>query len=218
MFTEGKVARGCEMNKTRGIFYRRNGKRLFDLGITVAAIIFLSPLMLLLGLLVRFVLGTPVLFRQIRAGVNGKPFTMLKFRTMTDAHDPQGRLLSDAARMTRLGAFLRRSSLDELPEFINVLRGEMSVVGPRPLLMRYLQRYTPEQMRRHDVRPGITGWAQVNGRNEISWETKFELDVWYVANLSLALDARIMFKTIMKILKRTEINQRGHATMEEFLG
>lgn len=174
--------------------------------------------MLLLMLTVRLKLGTPIFFRQARPGLYGKPFTLLKFRTMTDARDAQGKLLPDAERLTAFGRFLRRTSLDELPELINVLRGEMSLVGPRPLLMAYLERYTPEQMRRHDVRPGITGWAQVNGRNALRWEEKFALDVWYLDHQSLWLDLKIILLTLWKILQREGISQPGQVTMEEFLG
>jgi lipopolysaccharide/colanic/teichoic acid biosynthesis glycosyltransferase len=163
-------------------------------------------------------MGLPILFRQQRPGLHGKPFTLLKFRTMTDARDAQGNLLPDAERLTPFGSFLRRTSLDELPAFFNVLRGDMSLMGPRPLLMAYLDRYTPEQARRHEVRPGITGWAQVNGRNAITWEQKFVLDVWYVDNWSLWLDLKILFLTGWKVLRREGISQEGHATMPEFLG
>jgi len=158
------------------------------------------------------------LFRQKRPGLGGKPFTMYKFRTMTDARGHDGALLPDAARLTRFGQFLRAASLDELPELLNVLKGDMSLVGPRPLLMKYLERYSPKQARRHEVRPGITGWAQVNGRNAITWEEKFNLDVWYVDNQSFWLDIKIIFLTIFKIFKREGINQQGQATMEEFKG
>ena len=166
----------------------------------------------------RLKLGSPVLFRQRRPGLHGKPFTIYKFRTMTDARDAQGKLLPDAERLTPFGRFLRSASLDELPELFNVLKGDMSLVGPRPLLMQYLDRYTPEQMRRHEVKPGITGWAQVNGRNAITWEQKFALDVWYVDNKSLGLDGKIILLTLWKILKREGISQPGQATMEEFMG
>lgn len=199
-------------------FYSRYGKRALDLALTIPALILFAPLMLVIALVVRVTLGAPVLFRQVRPGLHGKPFTLYKFRTMTDARDAQGNLLPDAERLTRVGRFLRATSLDELPELFNVLRGEMSLVGPRPLLMQYLDRYTPEQARRHEVKPGITGWAQVNGRNAIAWEQKFALDVWYVGNLSLWLDLRIIALTAWKILTREGISQPGHATMEEFLG
>ncbi|HPD58372.1 MAG TPA: sugar transferase, partial [Smithellaceae bacterium] len=161
-------------------FYLSFGKRLLDLVLTVPALIILSPLLIVLGFLVRLKLGSPVLFRQMRPGLNEKPFVMLKFRTMSDARDEHGELLPDAQRLTRFGVFLRKSSIDELPEIINVLKGDMSLVGPRPLLMQYLDRYTPEQARRHEVKPGITGWAQIHGRNALTWEEKFKLDVWYV--------------------------------------
>src|SRR5438128_6950024 len=174
--------------------------------------------MLAIILLIRFKLGTPVFFRQTRPGLRGQPFTLLKFRTMTDAHDAQGRLLPDADRLTEFGSFLRSTSLDELPEFINVVRGEMSLVGPRPLLMQYLPLYTVAQARRHEAKPGITGWAQVNGRNAISWEERFELDVWYVDHRTLALDVRILCRTLWQVFKREAISRDGHVTMTEFLG
>ena len=199
-------------------FYRRHGKRALDLALTIPALIALSPVLLLIALLVRLTLGTPVLFRQQRPGRHGKPFYMVKFRTMTDARDAQGNLLSDAERLTPFGRFLRATSLDELPELWNVLKGDMSLVGPRPLLMQYLERYTPEQARRHEVRPGITGWAQVNGRNAISWEQKFAYDVWYVDNLSFWLDLKILALTVRKIIAHEGISQAGQATMEEFRG
>ena len=194
------------------------GKRLFDIIASTAGLFLLSPLLLIIALLVRAKIGPPVLFWQKRPGLKGKPFFIYKFRTMTDERDADGNLLSDERRMTGLGTFLRSVSVDELPELINVFKGEMSIVGPRPLLMQYLDRYTPEQARRHDVRPGITGWAQVNGRNAISWEDKFILDVWYVDNWSLWLDVKIIFMTILKILRREDINQPGQATAEEFKG
>ena len=198
--------------------YYRLGKRLLDLAITILALIILLPMLALATLLVRIKLGSPVLFRQQRPGLYGKPFTIYKFRTMTDARDAQGNLLPDAERLTPFGRFLRSTSLDELPELFNVLKGDMSLVGPRPLLMRYLERYTPEQMRRHEVKPGITGWAQVNGRNAISWEQRFTLDVWYVDHQSLGLDLRIIALTVWAVLKRADINQPGRATIEEFMG
>lgn len=198
--------------------YRVVIKPLFDRLLAVGALILLAPLLLLLALLVRLRLGAPVLFRQRRPGYQGRPFTMLKFRTMTDARDAAGKLLPDDQRLTPLGRFLRSSSLDELPGLINVARGEMSLVGPRPLLMEYLDRYTPEQMRRHEARPGITGWAQVNGRNAISWERKFALDVWYVDHISFWLDLRILALTALRVLRREGISQQGSATMSEFRG
>jgi sugar transferase EpsL len=193
-------------------------KRLFDLSLTVPGVILLSPILLFLALLVRLNLGSPVMFRQQRPGYKGRPFFVYKFRTMTQALDAAGNLLPDSERLTRLGRMMRSFSLDELPEFINVLRGEMSIVGPRPLLMQYLDRYTPEQARRHDVLPGITGWVQVKGRNIIEWPEKFRLDIWYVDNWSLWLDVRILFLTLWKVLTREGISQPGHATAEEFKG
>ncbi len=193
-------------------------KRSLDVAVSVFLLLILGPLMLLLALLVYIRLGSPVLYRQTRPGLHGKPFLMYKFRTMTDDRNDAGSLLPDEERLTSFGRILRRYSLDELPEMIKVLRGEMSIVGPRPLLMEYLGRYTMEQMRRHDVRPGLTGWAQVNGRNAISWEEKFELDIWYVDRQSLRLDVKIIFMTLMKVLKGEGISQQGHATMEYFMG
>jgi lipopolysaccharide/colanic/teichoic acid biosynthesis glycosyltransferase len=199
-------------------FYRRTGKRLFDLLITLPALILLSPVLGILALLVRIKLGSPVLFRQQRPGLHGKPFTLVKFRTMTDACDAQGNLLPDADRLTPFGRFLRSSSLDELPELWNVLKGEMSLVGPRPLRMEYLPLYSKRQARRHEVRPGITGWAQINGRNALSWEERFELDVWYVDCLSLTLDLRVIAGTVQAVVKRDGINAQGEATMYRFTG
>jgi sugar transferase EpsL len=193
-------------------------KRAFDLILTIPTLIVLLPFLASLAALIRVLLGSPVLFRQKRPGWRGIPFWLLKFRTMTNAHDDKGNLLPDDARLTRFGRFLRATSLDELPELLNVLRGDMSLVGPRPLLMQYLDRYTPEQARRHEVKPGITGWAQVNGRNTITWEEKFKLDVWYVDNWSFGLDVKIIFITLWKILKREGISHPGQATMEEFKG
>ncbi|MEJ5310881.1 MAG: sugar transferase [Anaerolineae bacterium] len=192
-------------------------KRLFDLLMTIPALLFLAPFLLALAFLVRLKLGAPVLFRQQRPGLHGKPFTLYKFRTMTDARDAQGALLPDAQRLTPFGRFLRSTSLDELPEFFNVLKGDMSLVGPRPLLMQYLDRYTPEQARRHEVRPGISGWAQVNGRNALTWEEKFALDVWYVDHVSLWLDLKIIALTVWKLLTREGITHPGEATMAEFM-
>jgi len=194
------------------------GKRIFDLISTTLGLILLSPFILLTALSVAFFLGTPVLFRQKRPGYKGRPFFIYKFRTMTDASDSAGNLLPDSKRLTRLGLFLRSISLDELPELFNILRGEMSLVGPRPLLMEYLERYSPEQMRRHDVYPGLTGWAQVNGRNAITWQDKFRHDVWYVDNWSFWLDIKIIFMTLWKVIKREGVSQPGQATTEYFLG
>ena len=193
-------------------------KRLADLALALVGLVALLPLLLVLGLLVRRKLGSPVFFRQIRPGLAGAPFTMLKFRTMTDACDARGALLADAQRLTRFGHFLRATSLDELPELWSVLRGDMSLVGPRPLLMEYLPLYTPEQARRHEVRPGITGWAQVNGRNAISWEDKFRLDVWYVDNQSFWLDLRILFLTVARVVTGFGVSAPGEATMPRFTG
>ncbi|HEY47125.1 MAG: hypothetical protein AMJ88_10390 [Anaerolineae bacterium SM23_ 63] len=193
-------------------------KRLLDLLITIPGIILISPLLGLVALLVWLRFGAPVLFRQVRPGYRGEPFTIYKFRTMTNSYDKKGELLPDSKRLTRLGQFLRSLSLDELPELINVLRGEMSLVGPRPLLMQYLDLYSQEQARRHDVLPGITGWAQVNGRNVLTWEDKFRFDVWYVDNWSFGLDIKILLRTPLRVLQRKGISQPGHATAEEFMG
>jgi len=193
-------------------------KRLFDLVLAIAALAVLALPLLVLYAMVRRKLGSPVLFRQVRPGLHGRPFMMIKFRTMTDARGPDGELLPDAQRLTAFGRFLRASSLDELPELWNVLRGEMSLVGPRPLLMEYLPLYSPEQARRHEVRPGITGWAQVNGRNAVSWEERFRLDVWYVDHRSLWLDLRILWLTVRKVLVREGISAQGEATMPRFTG
>lgn len=193
-------------------------KRIFDLLLAALGLVILSPVLLLAAMLVRIYHGSPVIFTQKRPGFKGTPFHIYKFRTMTDTRDENGNLLPDAQRLTRLGRFLRSSSLDELPELFNVLRGEMSIVGPRPLLMQYLERYSPEQARRHDALPGITGWAQVNGRNALTWEDKFRLDVWYVDHWSLWLDIKIILLTVWKVLKREGISQPGHATAEEFMG
>ncbi len=193
-------------------------KRVLDFTAALAGLMVLSPLLLVLAALVRCKLGSPVLFKQDRPGLNSQIFTMYKFRTMTDVRNEQGELLPDEERLPPFGRFLRSTSLDELPELINVLKGDMSFVGPRPLLARYLQRYSPMQARRHEVRPGITGWAQVNGRNAISWEEKFAHDVWYVDNLSPTIDLKILAITFWKIIKREGISQEGQATMAEFMG
>jgi lipopolysaccharide/colanic/teichoic acid biosynthesis glycosyltransferase len=193
-------------------------KRLFDLLVTLLGLVIILPLMLLISLPVWIFLGTPVLFRQQRPGYKGRPFITYKFRTMTNRTGLDGNLLPDAERLTPFGRFLRSTSLDDLPQLFNVLRGEMSLVGPRPLLMQYLKRYTSEQMRRHDVLPGITGWAQIHGRNTLDWEEKFRLDVWYVDNWSFWLDLKILFLTPWKVFKREGISQPGHATAEEFKG
>ena len=193
-------------------------KRLFDVLIAIIALAFLLMPLILIYFLIKKKIGSPVLFRQQRPGLNGEPFEMIKFRTMSNAVDGDGVLLSDALRLTKVGRVLRTTSLDELPELWNVLKGDMSLVGPRPLLMQYLPLYTPEQARRHDVRPGITGWAQVNGRNAISWDDKFALDVWYVDHRSLWLDVRILWMTVRKVLVRDGISAAGEATMPAFTG
>jgi len=193
-------------------------KRLFDILTAATLLTVLSPLFLTLAAAIRASLGAPILFRQQRPGRHGKPFAIYKFRTMTDARDAQGNLLPDAERLTGLGRFLRSTSLDELPELWNVLKGDMSLVGPRPLRMAYLARYTPEQARRHDVKPGITGWAQVNGRNALTWEEKFALDIWYVEHWTYWLDLRILWITLVQVLRRQGITAEGHATMPPFMG
>jgi sugar transferase EpsL len=198
--------------------YPNSIKRIFDLILVIPALLLLSPGLALLALLVRHKLGSPLLFRQQRPGLGGQPFTILKFRTMANGHDARGRPLPDAKRLTPFGSFLRRTSLDELPELLNVLKGDMSLVGPRPLLMTYLNRYTAEQMRRQEVRPGVTGWAQVNGRNGLTWDEKLALDVWYVDHRSPGLDLKIILLTVRKVLAREGISHPGQATMSEFRG
>lgn len=193
-------------------------KRFIDFMLAACALVLLSPVIVLLVLLVRIKLGSPVFFRQTRPGCGASPFVMYKFRTMTDKRDPQGNLLPDCDRLTSFGKFLRASSLDELPGLFNVIKGDMSLVGPRPLLMEYLPLYSAEQARRHEVRPGITGWAQVNGRNAIGWEDKFTLDVWYVDNRSFWLDLKILWLTVLRVVRRSGISHEGHATMEKFRG
>jgi sugar transferase EpsL len=193
-------------------------KRAVDLGVVIVMSVPLLAVALVVAGVVRVKLGTPVLFCQVRPGLYGTPFLLLKFRTMTDERDSAGNLLPDDVRLTSTGRLLRALSLDELPQLINVLRGEMSLVGPRPLLMQYLDRYTPTQARRMDVRPGITGWAQVNGRNAVSWEERFEMDVWYVEHRSLWLDLRILLLTLLKVVRREGVSAAGHATMPEFRG
>ncbi|MFS0836759.1 sugar transferase [Paenibacillus sp. 1P03SA] len=193
-------------------------KRCFDLFVSVTGLLLLLPFILLLAFLIRTKLGSPVLFKQQRPGLYGKPFYVYKFRTMTNEKDENGVLLPDHIRLTPFGKFLRKLSLDELPQLVNVLKGDLSLVGPRPLLMDYLSRYTPEQARRHLVKPGITGWAQVNGRNALKWEEKFELDVWYVDHQSFWLDIKILFLTVKKVFKSEGINQTGHVTMPVFMG
>ena len=193
-------------------------KRLLDIIVATAALLLLSPLMVLIGILVRFDLGSPVLFRQLRPGRDTKAFRMVKFRTMRDAQDAAGQPLSDAERLTRFGRFLRATSLDELPELWNVLKGDMSLVGPRPLLMEYLPRYSMEQLRRHELRPGITGWAQVNGRNALGWPEKLALDIWYVDHQTFWLDLKILMLTVFKVVARDGISAAGEATMPKFQG
>lgn len=193
-------------------------KRVFDILASGLGLVFLAPIFLTLMVLVRLRLGSPVFFKQQRPGRRGRPFLMLKFRTMTDVRDTEGNLLPDHVRLTPLGKFLRSSSLDELPELWNVIKGDMSLVGPRPLLMEYLPLYNERQNRRHEVRPGVTGWAQVNGRNAIGWDQKFDLDVWYVENQSLWLDLKILFLTVWKVIRRDGISAAGEATMPKFTG
>jgi sugar transferase EpsL len=188
-------------------FYRCHGKRILDLALTIPALVLLAPVMGLVALVVWRTMGRPILFRQVRPGLYGVPFTLLKFRTMTDERDAEGNSLANEQRLTRIGSLLRSFSLDELPELWNVLRGEMSIVGPRPLLMEYLPLYSPDQARRHAVKPGITGWAQINGRNALNWGRRFELDVWYVSNMSLWLDLGIIALTGWKVLKREVVSQ-----------
>ena len=194
------------------------GKRLFDLLLVIPGLVLISPILAAVALAIWLSDGRPILFRQPRPGYKGKIFKNIKFRTMRNLTERDGCNLPDSTRVTRLGRFLRSTSLDELPELFNVLRGEMSLVGPRPLLVAYLERYSSEQARRHDTLPGITGWAQINGRNAISWEEKFRLDVWYVDHWTLGLDLKILFLTVWKVIKREGINQEGRATAEEFMG
>lgn len=199
-------------------FYRRRGKRVLDVVGAGSALVVLSPVLAVTAIAVRRRLGRPVLFVQDRGGLDGSTFRLLKFRTMRDAVDQDGRALPDEERLTPFGERLRRTSLDELPELVNVLRGEMSLVGPRPLLADYLDRYSPRQARRHEVRPGLTGWTQVNGRNGLTWSEKFDLDVWYVDHVSLGLDLRILWRTVAAVLRPDGIASEGHATMPVFLG
>lgn len=193
-------------------------KRLLDLIISIPGVLIISPVLVIIAIVVRLRMGSPALFSQVRPGYKGKLFSVYKYRTMTDERDADGNLLPDEERLTRLGRLLRSFSLDELPELFNILRGEMSLVGPRPLLIQYLERYSPEQIRRHDVVPGITGWAQVNGRNALTWEDKFRFDVWYVDNWSLSLDIKILLRTIWIVITREGISQPGFSTTEEFFG
>lgn len=193
-------------------------KRLFDILFSLLLLIIFAPLIIILGLLIRLKMGSPVLFRQQRPGLRGKPFYLLKLRTMSEEINRDGNLLDDQQRLTTFGRKLRKYSLDELPQLLNVLKGELSFIGPRPLLMSYLERYSPEQARRHEVKPGITGWAQINGRNALTWEEKFALDVWYVDNQSFLLDLKILKLTLFKAIKAEGISQEGWATMPEFMG
>ncbi len=207
-----------DAERARPGLYRRRGKRLLDLALALPLAAALAPLCLALALAGRLAQGGPVLFRQRRPGLGGRPFTIWKFRTMAERRDGAGAPLADAERLTRWGAFLRRTSLDELPELWNVIRGQMSLVGPRPLLMEYLGRYSPRQRRRHEVRPGITGWAQIHGRNELGWSERLERDVWYVDHLSLGLDLTILVRTLATVLRGRGVTAAGHATMPEFRG
>ncbi|MEC0706580.1 sugar transferase [Bacillus haynesii] len=193
-------------------------KRFFDLALSVILLVALSPAMILTACLIRWKIGSPVLFRQTRPGLNGEPFTLYKFRTMTDERDEAGNLLSDEKRLTKTGRLIRKTSLDELPQLINVIKGDLSLVGPRPLLMEYIPLYTKRQWRRHEVKPGITGWAQINGRNKVTWEEKFELDVWYVDHRSFLLDLKILLLTFVKVLKSEGVSQDRHVTAEKFRG
>ena len=193
-------------------------KRIFDITFALIALIILSPILILTAILIRILIGTPILFKQLRPGYRGRPFFIYKFRSMTNRLTRDGSLLPDTERLTRFGSFLRSLSLDELPELFNILRGEMSFVGPRPLLMEYLPLYSPEQMRRHDVVPGLTGWAQVNGRNAIDWPTRFSMDVWYVDHWSFWLDTKIIFMSVWKVISREGVNQEGQSTVEYFKG
>ncbi|UAL50268.1 sugar transferase [Metabacillus dongyingensis] len=193
-------------------------KRIFDFLISFILFILIFPILLTIAILIRIKLGSPIFFIQQRPGLHGKPFYFYKFRTMTDEKNDQGELLPDIFRLTNFGKFLRKYSLDEFPQLINVIKGDISLVGPRPLLMEYLPLYSKEQLKRHLVRPGITGWAQVNGRNSVTWETKFELDVWYVNNRSFLIDIKILYLTIIKVIKSQDINQEGYATVEKFKG
>lgn len=213
-----EVKQSYKPSLEQGGLYRRYFKRPMDFILSLIAIIVLSPVLLVVAVLVRTKLGSPVIFKQKRPGINEKIFTLYKFRTMTDERDKFGELLSDDIRLTKFGKFLRSTSLDELPELFNIIKGDMSIVGPRPLLVQYLPLYNEHQKHRHGVRPGLSGWAQVNGRNAISWEDKFDLDVEYVNNVSFLLDWKIIFLTLKKVFVREGINQEGEATMEHFTG
>ncbi len=191
-------------------------KRAFDILVALSGLIIFAPIIVLVSLYIRWKMGSPILFTQVRPGLDAKPFTLMKFRTMTSETDPDGNPLPDEQRLTNTGKFLRRLSLDELPQLVNVLRGDMSLVGPRPLLMEYLPHYSAHQARRHEVRPGITGWAQVNGRNALDWPTRLDMDVWYVENASFLLDLKIIAMTVLRILKSEGVTAKGHATMYRF--
>lgn len=207
------------MRKVKGdLMYQKFVKRLLDILISLIAIVILSPVLIIVAILVRIKLGSPVIFHQDRPGLNEKIFRLYKFRSMTDEKDAEGNLLPDEIRLTKFGKLLRATSLDELPELWNILKGDMSLIGPRPLLVRYLPRYSEEQRHRHDVRPGLTGLAQVNGRNAITWEKKFEYDLQYINELSFRMDVKILFKTVKKVFERADINSETSATMEEFMG
>jgi sugar transferase EpsL len=201
-----------------GKIYRRHLKRIFDLSAAILVLLLIWPFLLLIFLVLRMMIGSPVMLRQRRPGFMGKPFAICKFRTMTEQRDTHDCLLPDEQRITKVGRILRSFSLDELPEIFNVLKGDMSLIGPRPLMMQYLERYTPEQARRHEVMPGITGWVQINGRNNLSWEEKFELDVWYVDHQSFMLDLCILVMTVWKVLRREGISQEGYVAASEFMG
>ena len=216
--SEAHVAAVSRSPRTARRLFTRASKRTLDITIAAVLLLGLLPVWIVLALLVRIFMGSPFLFRQERPGRGGRSFQLLKFRTMTSERDENGQLAPDAVRLTRFGRFLRSTSLDELPELWNVLKGDMSLVGPRPLLMQYLPLYSPEQARRHEVRPGITGWAQVNGRNEVRWPERLAMDVWYVDNLSISLDTYILFQTLTVVLRRQGISQSGHATAEPFRG
>ena len=200
------------------LIMKEKAKRVVDVVFSIIALVISLPMISLISALIYLTMGRPIFFKQVRPGLYGKPFVLYKFRTMLDLRDQTGKMLPDERRLTSFGRWLRSTSLDELPVLFNVLKGDMSLVGPRPLLMEYLDRYTPEQARRHEVKPGITGWAQINGRNAISWEEKFALDVWYVDNWNFLLDFKIIFLTILKVLKHDGISADGHATMPEFKG
>lgn len=193
-------------------------KRFIDIVGALIGLVAFSPIMIVVAFVIYITMGRPIIYKQLRPGLNGKPFIIYKFRTMLDLRDEDGNLLPDERRLTAIGKFLRYTTLDEVPEFWNVLKGDMSLVGPRPLLMEYLDRYDLEQARRHEVKPGMTGWAQVNGRNALTWEEKFKLDVWYVDNWNISLDLKIIFLTVIKVLKREGVSAKGYATMPEFKG